>query len=534
MKRFRGKLGILGGVALALVCGLGSWAESEPQAAWPQDAPIESEWVPVDTTLALAPAMPLPAAPVAAANVEAPFAAPGTLMVADAQATKPETKKPAAKPDSKLKVTGNYRLRYESRQNYDFIYNRPGVDGKPDNDDNFLLHRLRINVDYKVNPYIQAHVTFQDSREWGSDEIDHDLLDTRYANIFENRTDLHEAWLKLKLCEAPVWLQVGRQQLLFGDERLVGGFNWSNNARSFDAARLIYEQGNFKLDVFAANVVRVDSNAWDNADFDDDFYGIYASMKNLPQGTQDIYLFYRDNEVKNLEEYTLGTRIDGKKGCLDWNLEGAYQWGTSVDTVQPYPVVFQLPGKGFAPHSYGPEYLDHKAWAVHAELGYTCPQLCYKPRLAIEYNYATGDEDPYDNENNTFDNLFPTNHLFYGYMDFFSWRNMHNPALKLSWTCSEKLSFKTHWHMFWLDEEQYDAWYNAPGAVLRNAKGNDVSDFVGHELDIVATYKATKDWSIELGYGHFFAEDYVADTAPKSNAGADDADFVYVMSTWNF
>jgi hypothetical protein len=418
-----------------------------------------------------------------------------------------------------LKFSGQERLRYESRQNFDFIYHRSAVDGKPDNDDNFLLHRFRLNVDYKYGPYLQAHGTFQDSRVFGSHQIDNDALDTKFANIYQNKTDLHEAWLKLKMCEAPIWLQVGRQELIYGDERLVGAFNWSNNGRVFDAAKLIYEQGNVKIDLFAANVVLVDSNAWDHANHHDDFYGAYATVKNLPQGAQDVYLFYRDNDETHIEEYTLGTRIDGKKGNVDWNMEGAYQWGTSVDTV--------------APTRDSHAWLDHEAWAAHCELGYTCPSLCGTPRVGVEYNFATGDKNPNDNENNTFDNLFPTNHMFYGYMDFFSWRNMHNPALKLSWKHNDKLSFKTHWHGFWLDEPSTDAWYNAGGGIVRNANGKNVSSFVGQELDIVATYKAAKDWSLELGYGHFFAADYVAATAP-AGAGADDADFVYLMSTWTF
>ncbi|NUN97337.1 MAG: alginate export family protein [Candidatus Omnitrophica bacterium] len=419
-----------------------------------------------------------------------------------------------------LSWSGEYRLRYESRQNYDFIYNREGVDGRSDNDDNFLLHRFRLNLDYHPNPYLQAHVTVQDAREFGSHQLDHDDLDDRFINIFENRTDLHEAWLKLKLGECPLWVQVGRQYLSYGDQRLLGAFDWSNTGRTFDAVKLIYEQGDFKLDLFAGNVVLVDSNAWDNPDHSDNLLGAYATLKNRPYGTHDFYLLYRDNDDLFTELYTLGTRIDGKREALDWNFESAYQWGSSTDRVALRPLQRN-------------EFLSHQAFALHGELGWTCKNLASTPRLGLEYNFATGDDDPNDGENNTFDNLFPTNHLFYGYMDFFSWKNMHNPAVKLSWKCGEKLSFKTHWHFFWLDEESQDAWYNAGGGVVRNGAGNSVSSYVGNELDLVASYKATEKWQVELGYGHFFAEDYVADTAPAI-AGADDADFVYVMSKWTF
>ena len=41
--------------------------------------------------------------------------------------------------------------------------------------------------------------------------------------------------------EFPVTLKVGRQELSYGDERLVGAFDWNNIGRVFDAAKLRYE-----------------------------------------------------------------------------------------------------------------------------------------------------------------------------------------------------------------------------------------------------------------------------------------------------
>ena len=87
--------------------------------------------------------------------------------------------------------------------------------------------------------------------------------------------------------------------------------------------------------------------------------------------------------------------------------------------------------------------------------------------------------------------------------------------------------------MFWLDEPENDAWYNAGGGMVRNAAGNDASSFVGHELDIVASYACSDKLNMELGYGHFFAEDYVRDTSPNGRE-VDDADFVYLMTTLTF
>ena len=63
-------------------------------------------------------------------------------------------------------------------------------------------------------------------------------------------------------------------------------------------------------------------------------------------------------------------------------------------------------------------------------IGYTF-DAAWKPRIGVEYNYVSGDGDPLDGDIGTFQNLFPTNHKFYGFMDVFSWQHMHNPAISL-------------------------------------------------------------------------------------------------------
>ena len=42
---------------------------------------------------------------------------------------------------------------------------------------------------------------------------------------------------------------------MFGEQRLIGHLNWTNTARSFDAARLTLQRGKVKVDLFAASVV---------------------------------------------------------------------------------------------------------------------------------------------------------------------------------------------------------------------------------------------------------------------------------------
>ena len=171
--------------------------------------------------------------------------------------------------------------------------------------------------------------------------------------------------------------------------------------------------------------------------------------------------------------------------------------------------------------------MDHQAYAVHAGGGYTFDSEC-NTRLGLAYNFASGDDDPTDGDHETFDNLFPTNHAHYGYMDFFSWQNMHNLEGTINSTIKEKVAIRLAYQGFWLAEEDSDAWYNAGLGTVRPAAGTDVDPYVGSEIDVTAKYTVPllNDTKLALlaGYSHFFTGDYVDDTGSN-----EDADFVFLQ-----
>lgn len=55
------------------------------------------------------------------------------------------------------------------------------------------------------------------------------------------------------------------------------------------------------------------------------------------------------------------------------------------------------------------------------------------PEIGFEYDCATDGGNCTDGRSKGFHNLFPTNHLLYGYADYLGWRNMQdlNPYVSL-------------------------------------------------------------------------------------------------------
>ena len=128
----------------------------------------------------------------------------------------------------------------------------------------------------------------------------------------------------------------------------------------------------------------------------------------------------------------------------------------------------------------------------------------------LDHNYASGDGNPNDRTHGTFDNLFPSNHGLYGIMDFFSWQNMQDVHLSGSFKPWSRLTLKLDGYAFWLATTQ-DYFYAGNGTPrktggygLAPAAGN----YVGSELDLLASYALSRYFSLQAGFGHFFTGDY--------------------------
>jgi hypothetical protein len=89
-------------------------------------------------------------------------------------------------------------------------------------------------------------------------------------------------------------LRAGRQDLNFGEQRLLGNFNWINVGRSFDAVRLTLKHNRYWLDAFAASVVIPTSTGFDRPWTGTNLHGLYGGIEKLPFGaTIEPYILWR-------------------------------------------------------------------------------------------------------------------------------------------------------------------------------------------------------------------------------------------------
>lgn len=399
-----------------------------------------------------------------------------------------------------LRFGGEYRARFEGFGGGGF---------KADTTDAYWLSRVRLNLTIQPTPWLKIYAEGQDARA---------ISKQPGQPPFENTWDIRQGFLELGKSDKGLFaLRVGRQEINFGDQRLVGSSNWTNGARTFDAVRGI---ANFTLphaaihfDVFAAAVVNAVNDTWDHHQQGNNFHGLHAEItKLLPGATLEPFLYWKlqpglKNEagaIARLNEKIFGVRWIGKLPAgFDYQLEIAKEIGSlGTDTVN--------------------------AWAGHWVVGRTVAALRFKPRVWGEFNYATGDANPKDGSRGTFDQLFPTAHDKYGLADQVGWKNVRDLRAgvelkpRKNWTSTVEYN---DWYL----ASAFDALYSTSSTALARSATGTAGRHVGRELDLIANWTVSGSFQAGAGLGHIFPGGFLQKTT-QGKAYT----FPYIMFTYKF
>ena len=412
--------------------------------------------------------------------------------------TKAIKKEPAETKNGRIEIGGQIRFRPEVRNNADLNSSISDLD-------DFTGQRIRLHIKAALSDNVYGFVQFQDSRLWGTEAS---------VTSNEGNTDLHQAYIEVnRFLADPLSLKVGRQEIGYGNERLIGTFGWDNIGRSFDSLKLIYGEKGWSADLFAAKVN--DRRTARRGFGDQDFYGTYLK-------------FLKDDPTYELETYLLYLR-DGFNTSGELLIKGVDS--TSIVTfgarhAARFPSGFYYDGElALQSGSKGPD--DHKALALAVKAGRTFDSVL-SPRVGFEYDFATGDKDPFDGKSGEFVNLFPTNHIYYGHMDYLGWRNMHAYRATFSFKPTSKLVFDTDYHRFYLHEER-GRWTNALGAVFGFDPSGRSGTYLGQEVDFTLNFPYKEKIRFLGGYSCFLPGGFA-----KVTRGRDVSHFSYLQTLIDF
>jgi hypothetical protein len=371
---------------------------------------------------------------------------------------------------------------------------------------------------------------FLDARQFGADE------DSGINNTHVDEADFiqgYVAWADQNVLYSGLGVEAiaGRQTLNLGSRRLVARNNMRNTINTFDGFKLrIVDYNHWQFNAFVTKPVGRYPNDSDQLldhfhSFDEPeeqiwFSGGFLEVYDLPgKINAELYLYHLDegdrkrNPTSNRRYLTPGMRFYLKpaKGNFDFQSETIGQWGTVRSSRN------------------SDKDLDHSAWYQHLDIGYTF-EMPGSPRLAVEYDYASGDHDPNDDKDQRFDTLFGARRFEFGPTGMygaFARSNINTPGVRLGFSPRPNFQAFIAHRLYWLAEDK-DAWTTAG---LRDRTGNTGS-FIGQQVELSARYDFNSSLNFEAGWAHLFKGAFAKETANAPDS--EDVDYFYAQSLFRF
>jgi len=414
-----------------------------------------------------------------------------------------------------LKITGEQRSRYET-QDEQF---RAGQKGS----DQILALRTSFLAQVDFSPF-KMTAELSDARQYLTDSGS--AVDTNTVNSFELLQSYLE-WNLGHLGTGQHYIRLGRETIDLGNRRLIArnsfrntvnafsGIDWRWEAQSDTSLRALWLLPNQRQPDDLTSIQDNDI-AFDDQDLDLQLWALYLTLPfPFSRSSLEFYTFGLHETGENTRErqlYTPGLRLirQAEVSTFDFELESIYQIGQSSATI-------------------GGDKKQNRSHFQHLSLGYTF-DLPTQPNLRLSYDYASGDRDPDDNENNRFDTLYGARRFEYGPTGSYgaiARSNLSSPEIRLNFKPTTKTEFMIAHRGIWLASST-DAW---TAAGVRDASGNS-GHFVGQQLEARLRWEVIpENLRLEIGLAQLFPGSYL-DSVP--NGYSADTTYTYLEMTWRF
>jgi hypothetical protein len=404
-----------------------------------------------------------------------------------------------SKGDVYLSFGGEIRERWE-------YYSEPPLGQGPKDTNGYYLQRYMLHADLHVVDTFRLFTQFKS-------DIEDDRNGGPRPSIDEDKANIHQLYLDINLPpfdDGSFTLRLGRQELAYGIGRLIDPREGPNVRQSFDGVKGILHIEKWEIDGFATRLAETNVDQFDNPDPYTKFWGLYATrdLPFLPGGGVDLYYLGSrrnfapyDSGLATETRHTIGSRLHGKNGDFDYDVEGGYQFGTF--------------GTG-----------NINAWFIAEEVGWTFTQAYGAPHLAMKVDASSGNDNPNSANLQTFDVLFPRGNYFTEPTPLGA-QNIINVHPEVDWRPTKYLTFTLTPNFYWR-ESTSDGLYNAGG--FPEAAGNyGGARYVGEETNLVGQWQINRHLTFTASYDHFFAGDYASQIP-----GSKSFDYVATWITFKF
>ena len=322
-----------------------------------------------------------------------------------------------------------------------------------------------------------------------------------------DRGDIHQGFFDLRLFDFGednrVWVRGGRQELIYGSQRLVSPSEWGNVRRAYDGVKVYERSEKWDLDAWVVQPVIPTANKLDSVDHNVVFSGIWSTYRPDKGKFLDLYYMNLDNTNATF------TGSNGVKGGYNVSTFGFRALDVADFFLYDVEAALQS-GK----------YVNQDIFAgmFTSGVGYHAKNMPWNPQFWLFYDYASGDKSPNAGDRNTFNQLFAFGHYYMGLIDAVGRQNIHDINGQINLYPSEWVTTQLQYHHFQLDQAK-DALYGPGGNVVRQDKTGRSGNNVGQEIDFITNLHLTKHQDFLMGYSHLFPGSYIRNTG--SGVGLD-------------
>lgn len=335
----------------------------------------------------------------------------------------------------------------------------------------FINNRARLSMNYE-RQNLSIGLSAQHVGVWGQDpQIDKN-----------GRFILNEAWAELDFGHG-LFAKLGRQSLIYDDERILGGLDWNIAGRYHDALKLGYESKQNKLHLILA------FNQNDETSIGGTFYANGAQpYKNM----QTLWYQHIGSKVFKASFLFMNLGLEG--GDQTEKVSDTQFMQTAGTNLYYQPGNWTLGATFYYQFGKNKNKRDVSAFLWALNVAYKINSQ-WSVALGSDYLSGMDNMDGKDATYTAFDPLYGTHHKFYGAMDYYyatGFKDGFNPGLwdnqiKLAFKPSKKVDLSLAYHYF-----------STTSDVV--VKGEDLDHGLGSELDLQVDWQIMKDVKLSAGY----------------------------------
>lgn len=346
--------------------------------------------------------------------------------------------------------------------------------------ESYLLSRTEAHADLRIAGQVQVFLQLQSDLAPGKEPL---------SPVDQDRLGIEQAFVAVSqpLGDGNVAIRIGRQENGFDLQRFLSVRDGPNVRQAYDGISIAYTRGPWRfITLYTHPVENRDSSYFDDYSSPHLSLSLFRLERQVTSSSSlSAYVGeFRQDDVQfpsasgNERRDLVEVRYAGVSGRVDWDAEAMSQSG-----------------------SIGARAI--RAWATGVVIGRTFDSMRLRPRIGLQFDAASGDKSPTDDQLNTFNPLFPSGGHYFTTAGYTTYANLVHVKTALSLSPLTNMKLTSAIGVEWR-ETTADAIYTLPDVPIPDTAGRG-GRYVGTYSQFRGDWGLTPHIALAVEAVHFIA-----------------------------